>query len=78
MGADYFSRRLKFTTGLSAEQFVLQERLNQAQVLLRTGKHTVEEVAELCGFQSHSTLTKCFTLRFGRPPRSYLPGDVRV
>ncbi|MBL9219093.1 MAG: helix-turn-helix domain-containing protein [Opitutaceae bacterium] len=78
MGADYFSRRLRFTTGLSAEQFVLQERLNHAQALLRTGEHTVEEVAELCGFQSHSTLTKRFTLRFGRPPRSYLPDDVRI
>lgn len=78
MGADYFSRRLRFTTGLSVEQFVLHERLNHAQILLRTGKHKVETVAELCGFQSHATLTKRFTLRFGRPPSSYLPGDCRI
>jgi AraC-like DNA-binding protein len=77
MGADYFSRRLRFTTGFSAEQFVLHERLNHAQGLLRTGQHPVEKVAELCGFPSHTTMTKHFSVRFGRPPRSYLPAVLR-
>ncbi len=76
LGPDYFSRRLKFSTGLTAEQFVLQERLNHAQAMLRVGKHTIEDVSERCGFRSHATMTKRFTLRFGRPPRSYLPGSA--
>jgi AraC-like DNA-binding protein len=78
MGADYFSRRLKYSTGLTAEQFVQQERLNHAQALLRTGEHSVKNVAELCGFQSHAAMTKQFTVRFGRSPRGYLPGDCRL
>lgn len=77
LGPDYFSRRLKFSTGLTAEQFVLKERLNHALALLRAGNHSIEDVSERCGFQSHATMTKRFTLRFGRPPRSYLPGECR-
>lgn len=77
MSADYFSRRLRLATGLSAEQFVLHERLSQARALLRTGSHSVGSVAEMCGFQSHAAFSKHFSVRFGRPPRSYLPGALK-
>ncbi|MDP1578809.1 MAG: AraC family transcriptional regulator [Candidatus Didemnitutus sp.] len=73
MAPDHFSRRLKASTGLTAEQFILRLRLDHAQSLLRTGRYSVEEVAGKCGFKNHASLTKQFSIRFGRPPRSFLP-----
>jgi AraC family transcriptional regulator len=78
MDADHFSRRLRISTGLTAEQFVLHERLKRAKALLKTGGHKVEQVALLCGFSTHAAMTKPFTIRFGRPPRSYLPAYPRI
>lgn len=75
MAPDHFTRRLRFSTGLTAEQFVRHEKLNHAKVLLASGGHSVEEVATLCGFSSHAAMTRQFALRFGRPPRTFVHQD---
>lgn len=59
--ASYFSHMFAEETGLSPYQFVLKSRLDQAQMLLKTTRLTVQEIAFQCGFNSAANF--CYTFR---------------
>lgn len=62
-------RRL-FRTGLgiSPKRYLLERRLQRAAELLRSTDHTVQQVAEACGFESLSYFHRRFKTRFGCTP----------
>lgn len=59
--ASYFSHLFTVETGLSPYQFVVKSRIEQAQLLLKTTRHTVQEIAFQCGFNSAANF--CYTFR---------------
>lgn len=59
--ASYFSHLFTEETGLSPYQFVVKSRIEQAQLLLKTTRHTVQEIAFQCGFNSAANF--CYTFR---------------
>lgn len=59
--ASYFSHIFTEETGLSPYQFVMRSRLDQAQLLLKTTRLTVQEIAFQCGFNSAANF--CYTFR---------------
>ena len=67
------SRRLTALTGLNAQQYIQEVKLQKARHLL---EHkvlgTVAEVAHAAGFGSPSYLSKLFRERFGKLPGAYL------
>lgn len=61
-------KKLKSLTGLSIVDFIKSIRLNHASELLKTRKHTVTEISEMCGFSSLGYFSATFKKHFGKTP----------
>ncbi len=62
-------RLFKKHTGRAPKDFYLNLRLNHGRLLLLQTSLPVLEVAIASGFSSHAHFTKCYSDRFGYPPR---------
>jgi len=67
----HFSRKFKKATGLPPLTYLKIYRLEQAMRLLRQEDISVGEIAAYCGFGDANYFTRCFTARYGHPPRYY-------
>lgn len=67
----HLRRLFRAGLGMSPKQYLLQRRLQRAAELLRTTDHTVQQVAERCGFESLSHFHRCFRAKFGCTPRTF-------
>ncbi|MDR3341118.1 MAG: response regulator [Candidatus Symbiothrix sp.] len=61
-------KKLKSLTDHSPVDFIRSIRLNYALNLLQSGKYTVTEVADLCGFSDLAYFGKAFRKYFGKRP----------
>jgi transcriptional regulator GlxA family with amidase domain len=66
-----FTRRFRERTGSSPQQWLLEQPLDRARVLLETGDASVERVAELSGFSSAVSLRQHLGRQFGVSPREH-------
>jgi AraC family transcriptional regulator len=67
----YFARLFRQTTGESPHQFVLRQRIEQAQRLLKERDVPLAHVALESGFANQSHLTQAFKRHLGLTPRAY-------
>lgn len=67
LGVRQFTRAFRAATGQSPHQYLLQRRVEHAQLLIRRGL-PLAEVAAQCGFADQSQLNRCFTRRVGLSP----------
>ena len=67
----YFLRLFKRVTGCTLVQYINLLRCETAKELLRSGNHTVKEVALLCGFDNLSYFTSVFKKNTGCLPNAY-------
>jgi AraC-like DNA-binding protein len=67
----YFSRLFKQETGQSVRQAIQQERLRQAQALLRRDDLSLAAVAELLGFDAYYSFFRFFSRQAGMNPSEY-------
>ena len=65
----YFSRLFKRATGSSPHQYVIQQRVERAKVLLKTTDLAIANVALQVGFSSQSHLTQHFKRLTGVTPK---------
>lgn len=61
-----FRRYLK----TSPMNYIIDRRLDQAKLLIQISDMTLKEVAEKCGYNSESFLSRSFKKKFGAPPAS--------
>lgn len=71
LGVWTFNRRFKQAVGRSAYAFVIEQRMDRAQGLLRRGGLALKEVAARCGFSDQAHLTRMFRARLGVTPAQY-------
>ncbi len=64
----FFIRTFKAAVGKSPHSYLIDRRIAQARVLLRTWHHDLREVALASGFSSHAHMTAVFKSRLGIPP----------
>jgi AraC family transcriptional regulator len=69
--AYHFARLFRQTTGESPHQFVLRQRIERAQRLLKERELPLVHVAFESGFASQSHLTQVFKRYLGLTPRAY-------
>ena len=67
----YLGALFKRHTGQSFHQYLTKARLNAAEDLLCTGRYTINEVAELTGFQDSSYFSRVFYRVYGVRPGQY-------
>jgi transcriptional regulator GlxA family with amidase domain len=66
-----FNRRFKQATGITATDYLQNQRLNNAKELLRTSNLAIAEVAEQCGYQDVSYFCSRFKRVMGQSPLFY-------
>lgn len=67
----HFARLFRRATGESPHQFVLRQRIEEAQRLLEQARMPLAEVAIATGFAHQSHLTRHFKRQFGVTPSAY-------
>ena len=68
---DYFTRVFHRSHGVSPRQWLVQQRLSHAVVLLQETPLRIGEIALRLGYANPHLFTRQFTAHFGRSPRSF-------
>ena len=71
MSQYYFSKLFKLSTGTTPHQYVMRQRVERAQELLREGQTALAEIATLVGFETQSHFTSVFRRLSGITPKHY-------
>jgi AraC-like DNA-binding protein len=71
LSASYFSRAFRRSTGMSPHAFLLQARVERAQMLLQCKDLLLSEVASTCGFADQSHFTRVFARTVGLTPGAW-------
>ncbi|MBW4620572.1 MAG: AraC family transcriptional regulator [Cyanosarcina radialis HA8281-LM2] len=67
----HFIYLFKQAIGTSPYQYLLQQRVERAKLLLKQTERSIVEIALECGFSSHSHLSKQFRQLTGMTPKAY-------
>jgi AraC-like DNA-binding protein len=65
----YLSSHFKRETGLTISQYILNEKLETARLMLEDTHYTVHEIAYYLAFPSHSNFSTAFSRKYGRTPK---------
>ena len=71
----YLARIFKTETGKSMGNYILDERIKKAKLLLETSEMTISEVAQAVGYDNFSYFSKLFKDRTGMTPKEYRKGE---
>jgi AraC family transcriptional regulator len=71
MSQFHFSHLFKQSLGTSPYQYLLQQRVERAKQLLKQTDQSIMDIAFMCGFNSHSHLSKQFRQFTGMTPTAY-------
>ncbi len=71
MSKSQLYRKLKSMTGMSAKELLIHMRLQKAELLLKSSKLNVSEVAYETGFSTPSYFTRIFQKTYGTSPKEY-------
>lgn len=70
-------KKLKALTGLSPVLFIRNLRMNHAMELLLTGKYTITEISEACGFSSITYFGIVFKKHFGKSATEIFSSNIK-
>tara|TARA_B110000261_G_scaffold49160_1_gene58060 strand:- start:1399 stop:5526 length:4128 start_codon:yes stop_codon:yes gene_type:complete len=65
-------RKIKALTGLTANEFIRNVRLEKSKELIENSELSISEICYKVGFSSPSYFTKCFRIQYG-----FLPKEIR-
>lgn len=68
-----FSRIFQTETGQSPARAVEKIRVESARILIESGGHSIERVAEHTGFEDTERMRRAFRRILGQPPQSFKP-----
>jgi RpiB/LacA/LacB family sugar-phosphate isomerase len=71
MSQYYFSKLFKMSTGTTPHQYVMRQRVERAQELLRESQLALVEIASRTGFETQSHFTSVFRRLVGITPKRY-------
>ena len=66
-----FIQSFRRVTGTTPVQYIIRQRLENAQELLTDSNLSVAQIAEQCGFTDPFYFSRCFRKHFGISPREY-------
>ncbi len=71
MSQFHFSHAFKKAIGTAPYQYLIQQRVERAKQLLKQTDRSIMDIAFLCGFNSHSHLSKQFRQFTAMTPKAY-------
>ena len=71
MSQYYFCRLFKQSVGMSPHAYLIKQRIERSQQLLKQSEGTILDIALLCGFANSSHFAKCFRRYVGVTPRQF-------
>ncbi|MBN1864486.1 MAG: AraC family transcriptional regulator [Victivallales bacterium] len=71
---NYLSQIFKKETGTTINRFICERRIEQAKNLVEFSGYNISEIADRCGFSSHSYFTRSFQKLVGMSPSEYRNG----
>jgi AraC family transcriptional regulator len=71
MSQYYFSKLFKTSTGTTPHQYVMRQRVERAQELLRQSQTPLLSIATQVGFETQSHFTSVFRRLLGITPKRY-------
>ena len=71
MSPNAFTRLFRDRTGSTPLAHLTQRRIEKASILLHHTDHSIEEIAEACGFSDRYYFTRVFQKQFGIGPAGY-------
>lgn len=71
LNKDYLNRIFKKEKGMSISQYLIQERMNLASLLLQDTKNSVNDVAEKVGYNNYPYFASSFKRYHGCSPSQY-------
>jgi AraC family transcriptional regulator len=74
MSQCYFASLFKQSMGITPWQYVMQQRVERAKILLRQQDYSIAQIALQCGFNSQSHFTQQFRKLAGVTPKQYRNG----
>ncbi|MBB5439663.1 ligand-binding sensor domain-containing protein/signal transduction histidine kinase/CheY-like chemotaxis protein [Pedobacter sp. AK017] len=69
-------KKFSALTNMALADFIKSERLKQAAVLLKSGKHTVADIAYAVGYNDRKYFSKEFRKKYGLSPSQYLSKTI--
>ena len=63
----YLSSLFKKKTGFTIQEFIVNTRLEESLRFLQQG-YTIQEAAQLCGYEDISNFSKMFKKKYGKSP----------
>lgn len=71
LNVDYFSRQFQAVLGSRPIDYIINKRMEQAQLLVATSSLSLPEIAEQVGIADIYYFSRLFKRRFGMPPGRY-------
>ncbi len=71
MSESHFSRSFKHSVGIAPYQYLIRQRVERAQQLLKQQSIPISDIALDCGFANQTHLTKVFRQITGMTPKAY-------
>ena len=68
MNPDYLSRLFKNEKGISLKEYIIQQKMQSAQVLLRTTSLPVSIIASKLGYDNFSHFSQAYRKKMGISP----------
>ena len=67
----YLSKKFKKETGKTIKEYIRDARLQRAAFLLKTGRHSIQDISQQLHFSSFSYFIECFKQKYGMTPGEY-------
>lgn len=71
MSVSWFIRNFKKYTGSTPMQFIVNTRINNAQLLLETTSYSINEISKIVGYENQLYFSRLFHKLKGYSPRGY-------
>ena len=71
VSTSHLQHLFKRDTGMTIREFVLEVRLNKAELLLRTTDERIRQICFAVGFHDVSNFNHAFKRKYGFSPREY-------
>lgn len=76
MSVSWFIRNFKKYTGSTPMQFIVNTRINNAQLLLETTTYSINEISKIVGYENQLYFSRLFHKLKGYSPRGYRNRNV--